>query len=72
MKPSELLFTPWKKTFAWWPVKTINHETVWLRTIYKRTEREIFELPVLAFSRMPEKQYATAVDIAEQKLQGKQ
>lgn len=26
----------WRKTFAFWPVKTINNKYVWLRPIYKQ------------------------------------
>lgn len=26
----------WKKTFAWWPRRTVSGNVIWLRTVYKQ------------------------------------
>lgn len=32
----QIVKSPWKKTFALWPVTTVGKERVWLSRIYKR------------------------------------
>ena len=33
--PRKIEVLPWKKWFAWYPVKVHNHRT-WLKTVYRR------------------------------------
>ncbi len=32
-----------KKTFAWWPVMTIEGNLVWLETVWKRTNHQVVQ-----------------------------
>lgn len=35
-KEKEKVYTDWKKTFAWRPVKLIDNKWIWLETVFKR------------------------------------
>jgi hypothetical protein len=34
---------PWKRWYAWYPVWTISDERVWLKSIYRRTQGQLFK-----------------------------
>lgn len=51
---------PWRKTFAFWPVKTINGKYVWLRTIYKQ---KFWVVWGSSFHMEPEVEYAELFDV---------
>ncbi len=50
----------WRKTFAFWPVKTITGKRVWLRTIYKQRFWAVWGA---GFHMEPEVEYAELFDI---------
>lgn len=41
--PSHLTYTPWKKKFAWWPVK-VHDKRTWLKTYYARIVTQEFNV----------------------------
>jgi hypothetical protein len=51
---------PWRKVFAWWPVKTVSGRYVWLRKIYKRKFWVIWDR---GFHMEPEVEYADMFEI---------
>ncbi|CAB4241847.1 hypothetical protein UFOVP71_385 [uncultured Caudovirales phage] len=50
---------PWHKVYAWWPVKTVNGERVWLEKVLKR---KVWVVWGTGFHMEPETQYATMFD----------
>ena len=65
-----LVYTPWRKTFAWWPVKTISHNRVWLRMVYCRKRKILMSIPQFPDSKFNRTEYATLENIFERKLRG--
>jgi hypothetical protein len=51
---------PWHEVFAWWPVKTVNNQTVWLKKVYKR---KVWIVWGTGFHMEPETQYGTVFDM---------
>lgn len=51
---------PWRKIFAFWPVKTIGGKYVWLRTVYKQ---KFWAVWGNGFHMEPEVEYAELFDI---------
>ena len=51
---------PWRKVFAFWPVKTIGGKFVWGRKIYKRRFWAVWGT---GFHMEPEVEYAELFDI---------
>lgn len=51
---------PWRKVYAWWPVKTITGKRVWRQTVYKR---RVWIVWGTGFHMEPEVQYATMFEI---------
>ena len=51
---------PWRKTFAFWPVKTINDKYVWLKPIYKQRFWAVWGR---GFHMEPEVEYAELFDV---------
>jgi len=51
---------PWSKVYAWWPVKTISGERIWLERLLKR---RVWVVWGTGFHMEPETQYATAFDL---------
>jgi hypothetical protein len=51
---------PWRKVFAWWPVKTVGGRYVWLRKIYKR---KFWVIWGRGFHMEPEVEYAELFEI---------
>lgn len=63
---------PWRKKFAFLPVKTIDNKTVWLRHVYSRqkyTEYEamLYFIPEPIYNRQ---EYILESDLLEMKLRG--
>lgn len=50
----------WRKTFAWWPVKTIKDKYVWFKPIYKQRCWVVWGQN---FHLEPEVEYAEILDI---------
>lgn len=51
---------PWRKTFAYWPVKTITKKYVWMKTVYKRRSWVVWGH---SFHMEPEVEYAELFDM---------
>ena len=51
----------WRKTFAYWPVKTVGNRYVWLKTIYKQRYWAVWG--ETGFHMEPEVEYAELFDI---------
>jgi hypothetical protein len=34
---------PWEKWYAWYPVYTVSNQRVWLKSIYRRTQGQLFK-----------------------------
>lgn len=51
---------PWRKTFAFWPVKTIGGQTIWLRTVYKQ---KFWAVWGAGFHMEPHVEYATILEV---------
>jgi len=51
---------PWSKVYAWWPVKTISGERIWLERLLRR---RVWVVWGTGFHMEPETQYATAFDL---------
>ena len=55
---------PWRKVFAWWPVKTITGQRAWGIKIYKR---KVWVVWGTGFHMEPETQYATLFEVLTHK-----
>jgi hypothetical protein len=55
----------WRKTFAFWPVKTIGGKYVWLKKVYKQRFWAIWGPS--GFHMEPEVEYAELFDVLKQK-----
>ena len=55
---------PWRKVFAWWPVKTITGQRAWGIKIYKR---KVWIVWGTGFHMEPEIQYATLFEVLTHK-----
>ena len=53
---------PWHEVYAWWPVKTINGRSIWLKKVFKR---RVWVVWGTGFHMEPETQYATAFDLLD-------
>ena len=51
----------WRKTFAYWPVKTVDNRYVWLKTIYKQRYWAVWG--ETGFHVEPKVEYAELFDI---------
>ena len=51
---------PWRKTFAVWPVKTINGRYVWFKQVYKR---KFWVVWGQSFHMEPHVEYATFFEV---------
>lgn len=51
---------PWREVFAFWPVKTVSGQYVWLQKIYKRRFWVVWGI---GFHMEPHVEYATMFDI---------
>jgi len=52
---------PWRRTFAIWPVTTINGRRIWLKTVYKRRFWAVWG--TTGFHMEPEVEYAELFDV---------
>jgi hypothetical protein len=50
---------PWHEVYAWWPIKTVYGERVWLERVFKR---RVWVVWGTGFHMEPETQYATMFD----------
>ena len=50
----------WREVFAWWPVKTVSGQYVWLRKIYKQRYWVVWGA---GFHMEPHVEYAELIDI---------
>lgn len=53
---------PWRQVFAWWPVKTIAGQRVWLKRVYKQRFWAVWGT---GFHMEPEVEYATITEILQ-------
>lgn len=60
----------WQKKFAWWPVRTVTKQVVWMRTVYTRTKRLKVEPPQFPVNSFNKREWATWEQITEYKLTG--
>lgn len=50
----------WRKTFAYWPVKTISSKYIWLKTVYKQKSWVVWGT---GFHMEPDIEYGTLFDV---------
>lgn len=65
-----IVYSPWAKTFAWFPVKTLDNQRVWLRTVYRRDRKLLTDIPQFPVKALDQVQWATLDYILERKLKG--
>ena len=53
---------PWREVFAWWPVKTITGQHVWLKRVYKQRFWAVWGT---GFHIEPEVEYAIITEILQ-------
>ena len=58
----DIVYTDWKKVFAFFPVYTINHQRVWLTTVYQRTATDPIKWDMFHDSQVV-KEYATLFEV---------
>jgi len=51
---------PWREVFAWFPVKTITGNRVWMEKVFKR---KVWIVWGISFHMEPEVEYATFLEI---------
>jgi hypothetical protein len=51
---------PWRKVYAWWPVKTVHGQYVWGEKVFKR---KVWVVWGTGFHMEPHVQYATIFDL---------
>lgn len=52
----------WRKTFAYWPVKTVSNRYVWFKTVYKRRFWVVWGT---GFHMEPHVEYGTLFDVIQ-------
>jgi hypothetical protein len=65
-----LVYTPWKRIFAWFPVTTISKNKVWLSYVFQRKRKIKLSIPQFPDSKFNRTEYATLENIFERKLKG--
>jgi hypothetical protein len=65
-----LIYTAWKKRFAFFPVTTVKGNKVWLRVLYTRMRKHRMEPPQFPVGSLTKRQWATMDEIIEMRLLG--
>lgn len=68
--PDNIVYSSWRRWFAWVPVTTIKGDKKWLCTLYRRERQLLADIPQLPVGILNKTQYATLDEIIERKLQG--
>jgi len=66
-----IVYSEWKKTFAFLPVTTKSGKKVWFRKVYVRTRKMRVEPPQFPVNKFNRKEWATSQEIVYHELSGK-
>lgn len=66
--PTDAVFTPWKKVFAWRPITVKDGKRVWLQNVYKRKRIVEWTPPQFPPNGLNQTQYATWDQVAQLEL----
>ncbi|MDA9843216.1 hypothetical protein N9C44_01950 [bacterium] len=66
--PTEPVFTQWRKSFAWLPVKTVGDSRIWMKTVWKRNMKIEWTPPRYPAGACNRTQYATLEELLNIKM----
>lgn len=69
-QPTDVTYTPWRKVFAWKPIKTVSGDKVWFRYVYTRDRIVAWTPPQFPPDAFNRKEYETEERLIMRKLSG--